>query len=93
MRNKDRNAQRKYYEENVYDEYVKAMKGETVPRDEVHEIVHGSRKTYEDWNMISLTADNHRLAHSGDITKKELFTAKRMSGSQLPEEIMREYFS
>ncbi len=91
MRNKNKNAQRDYYEANVYDEYVKAVTGEYVERDEIHEIVHGSRKTYEDWNMIALSADNHRRAHSGEITKRDLFLAKIKNGNVLPPEIMREY--
>lgn len=87
----NKKMQREYYEEHEFDEYEFHKNGIEVPRDEIHEIVHGSRKTYTSWNMIALSRSNHLKAHSGEITKRELFECKIKSGQMLPYIIQREF--
>lgn len=87
---KSKSAQKKYFESNRFDEYFKS-RGILVNRDEVHEIVFGTRKTYEDWNMIALTRENHRLAHDGTISRRELLQIKIDTGYHVPESIRGEY--
>lgn len=92
---KNKRVQRIYYDEHEYDEYELWVNNRRIPRDQVHEIVFGSRKTYEYWNMISLTYSNHERAHgkgNGEpITARDLFIAKILSGVSLPNDIVREF--
>ena len=73
---KNKKYQKAYYLANKYDEYEYTQNGSLMGRQEVHEIEHGSKKTYENWNMISLTIENHRQSHEGKIKKRDLFIAK-----------------
>ena len=89
----DKKEQKKYYDNHEFDEYL-LSKGYEVPRNEVHEIIFGSSKTYEPFNMISLTSKNHRLAHKNIITKQDLFFAKLKYGfpiEDIPENIRMEF--
>ena len=88
----DKAAQESYYRANPYDEIARGFWREYVPRDEVHEIEHGSSKTYEPWNMISLSRKNHDAAHDGGKrAKRRLYIAKIICGtfSGVPPEIIR----
>lgn len=87
----NKKVQKAYYDDHVFDEYFLSKYQQYVDRNEIHEILHGSRKTYEDWNMIALTIINHESVHAGRISQRELFRAKMMSGIIPPDEIIREF--
>lgn len=91
----NKNIQERYYYSHPYDELDMGLKRKFTPRDEVHEIVHGSSKTYEIWNMISLTRENHDMAQSYKISPRKLFIAKLLTGSckteDFPENIIIKY--
>jgi len=83
--------QREYHEADEWDEYEMAH-GRQVWRDQTHEILHGSRKTFERWNMIRLTVENHDRAHRGGLTMRELFMAKGVLGNDRPpDDVIREF--
>jgi hypothetical protein len=84
--------QKAYYKNGPQcDEYYMSL-GLSEKMDETHEILHGSRKTYEDWNMINLSRSVHSLAHDGRVTKRELFIAKfKTGGARPPADIIREF--
>ncbi len=90
---KDKEVQKEYYLKNPYDEIHFGFYREFVPRNDVHEIQHGSSKTYENWNMISLTRENHNISQAYNFPKRKLFIAKILNGSatEFPEEIIRKF--
>lgn len=92
MTEKRKSIQKKYYDSHVYDELFLFLKREYVSMNEVHEIMHGKDKTYEPWNMISLTYVNHKSAHDSAIPKRLLFIAKIFNEEiEFPEEIIRKF--
>lgn len=88
---KNRKLQKEYFETHQYCESCGKIP------DEVHEILHGSRRNFEQWNMIALCRTCHERAHGRaanhgpKITKRMLFTIKKLNGHELPAEIIREY--
>ena len=89
----DKKVQKAYYESHEYDEYL-LSKGFEVPRDEIHEINFGVNKSFEKYNMIALSKENHRLAHQNLLTKRMLYLAKLNYGfpiEEIPENIRIEF--
>lgn len=99
VRNKNKADQRRYAKAVEYDEYLLATTGQFAPKTCIHEIVYGSGRTFEEWNMIALSNAapfyHHDRAHSirrPEITKRELFLAKIKLGYPLPPiEVQRKY--
>ncbi len=89
----DKSVQKEYFDAHLYDELYLAFERKFVERNEVHEIMHGSSKTYEQWNMISLTWKNHRKAQEYKIDKRRLFIAKiiNKTANEFPEDIIRKF--
>jgi hypothetical protein len=83
--------QKEYYDSHEYDEYIYHKSGFIIPRHQVHEILFGSRKTYEPWNMISLTQEIHDQCHREEISKRELFLIKIKNGYVPPRIVLIEF--
>ena len=94
----DQKFQRKYAELNPYCEIQMAFRREFLARDDIHEILHGSSRTFEDWNMIALTRENHNRYHlktekDGGIPRRIFFIAKIINGTlkNCPDDIVRRF--
>jgi 5-methylcytosine-specific restriction endonuclease McrA len=91
MKSAQRKKQKEYFAKHEYCESCGK-----IPH-EVHEILHGSRRNFEQWNMISLCRTCHERAHNRapnhgpHITQRMLFTVKKLNGYSIPEEIEREF--
>ena len=86
--------QRKYAENHPYDEIIQAFQGEYVPRDEVHEIKHGSHRTFTEWNMLAVSRQTHDKLHEiGVKGYRYAFIAKIINGTigEPPADIVRAY--
>lgn len=91
MKPSDRKKQKEYFEKHEYCESCGK-----IPH-EVHEILHGSRRNFEEWNMIAICRTCHERAHNRapnkgpHITKRMLLTIKKLSGANIPQEIQMEF--
>ena len=86
-------VQRRYTYSHDLDEF-ELSNGREIQGQQTHEIIFGVGKTFEIWNMIYISFDNHRKCHTGEISKRELFQAKIRNGMSLdefPDEIIRRF--
>lgn len=86
--------QKEYLRTHPFDEYFLGFRREFRKAEEVHEIEFGSYRTFEDWNMISITRETHNIAHEEKISKRKFFIAKILSSKkkiEFPDRIIRKY--